>query len=87
MSKPTIVTFLKSWRGYGVGETAGFEAERAEDLIKSDVAEAYKKGKKSGTGTKSDTSATDKGPSTSPVKDVEESKNTDSDTDTKDEKP
>ena len=83
MSKPTIVTFLKSWRGYGVGETAGFEAERAEDLIKSDVAEVFKKGKKSGS--KPDTSQSGKDSSPSPVK--EQGDNDDPGSDTDEEKP
>ena len=46
MSKLTIVTFLKSWRGYAQGETAGFDAVRAKDLVDSGVAELLKKGKK-----------------------------------------
>lgn len=46
MSKLTIVTFLKSWRGYALGETAGFDAVRAKDLVDSGVAELLKKGKK-----------------------------------------
>ena len=34
------VTFLKGWRGYNTGETAGFDPEVAEKLVTSEVAKA-----------------------------------------------
>jgi len=42
MSEKVIITFLKSWRGYGVGETAGFDPAVAKDLVSGGVAEKYK---------------------------------------------
>lgn len=38
MSKLTPVTFIKPWRGYSDGETAGFSAEQAQQLIEAGVA-------------------------------------------------
>ncbi|WOI43779.1 hypothetical protein [Acidovorax sp. BLS4] len=35
-----VVKFLKGWRGYNAGETAGFDTETADTLIDGDVAEA-----------------------------------------------
>lgn len=71
MSKLTIVTFLKSWRGYALGETAGFEAVRAKDLVDSGVAEILKKGKK-GTGGKPAASAGKPSTGSTVTDDVEE---------------
>lgn len=34
------VTFLKGWRGYNTGETAGFDPDVAEKLVGSEVAKA-----------------------------------------------
>lgn len=45
MSK-TIVTFVKSWRGYAAGETAGFDEEVATGLI--DGGYAAEAGKEAG---------------------------------------
>jgi len=76
MSKSTIVTFLKSWRGYGVGETAGFEATKAQDLVDAEVAELFKKGRKASNKLES---APNK-PSTPPAK-AEEKEDLDADPD------
>lgn len=38
MSKLTPITFAKSWRGYSAGETAGFTAEQAQQLLDAGVA-------------------------------------------------
>jgi hypothetical protein len=45
--KPTIITFLTPWRGYSVGETAGFDDDVAQKLIDGGAAEAYSGKKKS----------------------------------------
>lgn len=37
--KKTAVTFLKHWRGYNPGETAGFLASEAARLVEGKVAE------------------------------------------------
>lgn len=42
----TIVTFIKNWRGYAAGETAGFDDATATGLIAGEYAEAAKKGGK-----------------------------------------
>jgi len=38
MSKLIPIKFLKSWRGYSAGETAGFSAEQVKALIDSETA-------------------------------------------------
>lgn len=38
MSKQKVVVFLKSWRGYNRGESAGFDASVAEKLISAEIA-------------------------------------------------
>ena len=45
MSK-TIITFVKNWRGYAAGETAGFDEAVANDLI--DGGYAAEAGKEAG---------------------------------------
>lgn len=44
MSKNTIVTFVKNWRGYAAGETAGFALETANALFEGEYAVKYKEG-------------------------------------------
>lgn len=64
------LTFLKGWRGYNTGETAGFEPEVAEKLIGSEVAKAAAPVDK-GTGkgrAAARTAATGKGTETAPGK-------------------
>lgn len=41
MTDTKIVTFKKEWRGYAIGEIAGFDSEAAASLIKSGRAAAY----------------------------------------------
>lgn len=41
MTDTKIVTFKKEWRGYAIGEIAGFDSEAATALIKSGRAVAY----------------------------------------------
>ncbi|WP_166359290.1 hypothetical protein [Pseudomonas akapageensis] len=41
MSDLIIVTFRKEWRGYAIGETAGFDGDAAEVLIESGRATLY----------------------------------------------
>lgn len=41
MSDKKIVTFKKEWRGYAIGETAGFDIEAANALIESGRARPY----------------------------------------------
>lgn len=41
MTDMKIVTFKKGWRGYAVGETAGFDPDAADALIKSGRANLY----------------------------------------------
>ncbi|AWY39425.1 hypothetical protein DKY63_05705 [Pseudomonas putida] len=41
MSDKKIVTFKKEWRGYAIGETAGFNDEVAGALIESGLARPY----------------------------------------------
>jgi hypothetical protein len=41
MTDTKIVTFKKEWRGYAIGEIAGFDSEAAASLIKSGRATAY----------------------------------------------
>lgn len=41
MTDTKIVTFKKEWRGYAIGEIAGFDSEAAASLIKSGRAVAY----------------------------------------------
>ena len=38
MSKQKVIVFLKSWRGYNRGESAGFDASVAEKLISAEIA-------------------------------------------------
>lgn len=41
MTDMKIVTFKKEWRGYAIGEIAGFDSDAAASLIKSGRAAAY----------------------------------------------
>lgn len=41
MTDIKIVTFKKDWRGYAVGETAGFDPAAADALIESGRAKLY----------------------------------------------
>lgn len=41
MTDTKIVTFKKEWRGYAIGEIAGFDSDAAASLIKSGRATAY----------------------------------------------
>lgn len=41
MTDTKIVTFKKEWRGYAIGEIAGFDSDAAASLIKSGRAVAY----------------------------------------------
>ena len=41
MSDMKIVTFKKEWRGYAIGETAGFDPVAADALIESGRAKPY----------------------------------------------
>jgi len=41
MSDKKIVTFKKEWRGYAVGEIAGFDVEAADALIEAGRAKPY----------------------------------------------
>ena len=41
MTDTKIVTFKKEWRGYAIGEIAGFHSDAAASLIKSGRATAY----------------------------------------------
>lgn len=41
MTNTKIVTFKKEWRGYAIGEIAGFDSDAAASLIKSGRAIAY----------------------------------------------
>lgn len=41
MTDTKIVTFKKEWRGYAIGEIAGFASDAAASLIKSGRATAY----------------------------------------------
>lgn len=41
MSDKKIVTFKKEWRGYAVGEIAGFDVAAADALIESGRAKPY----------------------------------------------
>ena len=41
MSDKKIVTFKKEWRGYAIGETAGFDVEAASALVDSGRAKFY----------------------------------------------
>lgn len=50
MSDKIVVRFLKAWRGYSVGELAGFDAEVVKGLKTKGFAEAYEGG---GTASKS----------------------------------
>lgn len=43
MTDMKIVTFKKDWRGYAVGETAGFDPAAADALIESGRAKLYVK--------------------------------------------
>lgn len=38
MSKQKVIVFLKSWRGYNRGESAGFDASVAEKLVSAEIA-------------------------------------------------
>lgn len=38
MSKQKVVVFLKSWRGYNRGESAGFDENIVEKLISAEIA-------------------------------------------------
>ena len=44
-SKPTVVKFLKSWRGYSKDEVAGFSQDDAQRLVDGEVAELVGKAK------------------------------------------
>lgn len=72
MSKLTIVTFLKSWRGYAQGETAGFDATKASDLTESGVAELFKKGSKAASASKPRTVSGGKSTTSAPLDKDEE---------------
>lgn len=41
MTDTKIVTFKKEWRGYAIGEIAGFDSDAAASLINSGRATAY----------------------------------------------
>lgn len=41
MTDMKIVTFRKEWRGYAIGETAGFDPAAAEALIEAGRAKLY----------------------------------------------
>ncbi|MDD0981709.1 hypothetical protein [Pseudomonas shahriarae] len=41
MTDMKIVTFKKEWRGYAIGEIAGFDSDAAASLIESGRAVAY----------------------------------------------
>lgn len=41
MTDMKIVTFKKEWRGYAIGEIAGFDSDAVASLIKSGRAVAY----------------------------------------------
>lgn len=41
MSKKTIVTFVKPWRGYGPDEVAGFDKKEADVLLEKGIAQVY----------------------------------------------
>ncbi|PRW90946.1 hypothetical protein [Pseudomonas fluorescens] len=41
MTDTKIVTFKKEWRGYAIGEIAGFDSDAAASLIQSGRAMAY----------------------------------------------
>ena len=44
-SKPAVVRFLKSWRGYSKDEVAGFSQDEAQRLVDGEVAELVGKAK------------------------------------------